>query len=122
MVATPFPRVPSVVGDNITKARSTLKEAGFGVTVKQQQSSKPKGTVTAQSPKGGTSAKPGRTINLVVAKPPVVATTASDDCTPGYSPCLIYHGGADYDCGGGEGDGPYRTVVGMTCRVTGSDP
>jgi hypothetical protein len=44
------------------------------------------------------------------------------NCTPGYSPCLVYHGGADYDCAGGGGDGPYYTQPGVVYRVTGSDP
>lgn len=43
-------------------------------------------------------------------------------CTPGYSPCLVYHGGADYDCAGGSGDGPYYTRPGVVYRVSGSDP
>jgi endonuclease YncB( thermonuclease family) len=43
-------------------------------------------------------------------------------CTPGYSPCLVYHGGADYDCSGGSGNGPYYTAAGVTYSVTGSDP
>jgi flagellar hook assembly protein FlgD len=43
-------------------------------------------------------------------------------CTPGYSPCLVYHGGADYDCAGGSGNGPYYTKPGVVYRVTGSDP
>ena len=46
----------------------------------------------------------------------------SGSCTPGYSPCLIDHGGADYDCYGGGGNGPYYTAAGVTYRVTGSDP
>ena len=46
----------------------------------------------------------------------------SSNCTPGYSPCLIYHGGADYDCAGGSGNGPYYTEPGVTYQVTGSDP
>lgn len=46
----------------------------------------------------------------------------SGSCTPGYSPCLIDHGGADYDCSGGGGNGPYYTSPGVTYRVTGSDP
>jgi hypothetical protein len=45
-----------------------------------------------------------------------------DNCTTGYSPCLVYHGGADYDCYGGTGDGPYYTEPGVTYNVTGSDP
>ena len=44
------------------------------------------------------------------------------NCTSGYSPCLVYHGGADYDCYGGGGNGPYYTAPGVTYRVTGSDP
>jgi hypothetical protein len=44
------------------------------------------------------------------------------NCTPGYSPCLIYHGGADYDCAGGSGNGPYYTEPGVVYNVTGSDP
>jgi hypothetical protein len=47
---------------------------------------------------------------------------ASLQCTAGYSPCLVYHGGADYDCAGGGGNGPYFTKAGVTYRVTGSDP
>jgi hypothetical protein len=43
-------------------------------------------------------------------------------CTPGYSPCLVYHGGADYDCYGGGGNGPYYTEPGVVYHVTGSDP
>ena len=44
------------------------------------------------------------------------------NCTPGYSPCLVYHGGADYDCAGGSGNGPYYTKPGVVYHVTGSDP
>jgi hypothetical protein len=44
------------------------------------------------------------------------------NCTPGYSPCLIWHGGADYDCYGGSGNGPYYTAPGQVYTVTGSDP
>ncbi len=44
------------------------------------------------------------------------------DCTAGYSPCLVYHGGADYDCSGQGGDGPYFTKPGVVYTVTQSDP
>jgi uncharacterized membrane protein YgcG len=44
------------------------------------------------------------------------------NCTPGYSPCLDDHAGADYDCSGGGGNGPYYTQPGVTYTVTGSDP
>jgi uncharacterized membrane protein YgcG len=43
-------------------------------------------------------------------------------CTPGYLPCLPDHGGADYDCSGGGGNGPYYTQPGVIYTVTGSDP
>jgi PASTA domain len=119
-VAKPPPTIPSVVGDSITKAKATLKQAGFEIgKVTQQVSSQPKGTVLSQSPAGGTSAQPGRAVALVIAK---TAPQPTSDCTPGYSPCLVEHNGADYDCAGGSGDGPYYTVPGVTYRVTGSDP
>lgn len=35
---------------------------------------------------------------------------------------LGHHIGADYDCSGGGGNGPYYTAPGVTYRVTGSDP
>lgn len=44
------------------------------------------------------------------------------DCTPGYSPCVPYKDGQDYDCYGGDGNGPYFTAPGVTYIVTGSDP
>jgi len=46
----------------------------------------------------------------------------SPTCTAGYDPCLVYHSGADYDCYGGSGDGPYYTEPGVVYTVTGSDP
>jgi hypothetical protein len=42
-------------------------------------------------------------------------------CTPGYSPCLVWHGGADYDCYGGSGNGPYYTAPGVTYHVNDSE-
>jgi hypothetical protein len=65
-----------------------------------------------------------RTVIVMAPKP---ASTGGGggggpNCTPGYSPCLIDHGGADYDCAGGTGNGPYYTEPGVTYRVTGSDP
>jgi hypothetical protein len=44
-----------------------------------------------------------------------------ENCTPGYTPCLIYHGGADYDCAGGSGDGPYYTQPGVVYHMSGPD-
>jgi flagellar hook assembly protein FlgD len=47
---------------------------------------------------------------------------APSNCTPGYSPCLVDHGGEDYDCAGGSGNGPYYTEPGVVYTVTGLDP
>jgi hypothetical protein len=47
-----------------------------------------------------------------------VRAKVTQDCTPGYSPCIPP--GPDVDCAGGSGDGP-RYVYGPV-RVTGSDP
>jgi beta-lactam-binding protein with PASTA domain len=115
-VAKPLPKVPSVVGKTLANAKSALAKAGFKVgKVTQQTSSQQKGTVISQSPASGTSARPGRAVSLVTAKP---APAPSSNCTPGYSPCLAP--ASDYDCAGGSGDGP-KYVYG-TVRVTGSDP
>jgi hypothetical protein len=119
-IAKPLPKIPHVVGKTLANAKRALENAGFEVgKVTQRASSKKKGTVISQSPDAGTSARPGRAVSLVTAKP---TPQPSSNCTPGYSPCLVYHGGADYDCYGGEGDGPYLTEPGVTYRVTGSDP
>ena len=114
-VAKPLPKIPNVVGKTLANARRTLKNAGFEVgKVTQQTSSKRKGTVISQSPDGGTSARPGRTVSLVTAKP---APKPTSNCTAGYSPCLPP--ASDYDCAGGSGDGPKYTG---RVTVTGSDP
>jgi hypothetical protein len=114
-VAQPFPKIPNVVGKTLANAKQALKNAGFEVgKVTQQTSSKKKGTVISQSPNAGTSARPGREVSLVTAKP---APQPSNNCTPGYSPCLPP--ASDYDCLGGTGDGPAYTGF---VRVTGSDP
>ena len=44
-------------------------------------------------------------------------TTITENCTPGYDPCLPP--ASDYDCAGGSGNGPMYTG---RVRVTGSDP
>ncbi|HEX5913111.1 MAG TPA: PASTA domain-containing protein [Rubrobacter sp.] len=116
IVAQPLPKVPKVVGKTLANAKRALKNAGFEVgKVTQQTSSKRKGTVISQSPDAGTSARPGRTVSLVTAKP--APQQPSADCQ-GYSPCIPP--GPDVDCAGGEGDGP-RFVSGPV-QVTGSDP
>lgn len=49
---------------------------------------------------------------------PVRASSSSDDCTPGYDPCVPI--ASDVDCAGGSGNGP--VYVQGPIRVTGSDP
>jgi hypothetical protein len=50
--------------------------------------------------------------------PPAIQPTPSQECTPGYDPCIPP--GPDVDCAGGSGNGP-RYVEGPIA-VTGSDP
>ena len=69
-VAKALPKIPKVVGKTLANAKRALRNAGFEVgKVTQQTSSKKKGTVIAQSPDAGTSARPGRELSLVTAKP-----------------------------------------------------
>lgn len=105
-VAKPLPRIPNVVGKTLANAKRALKNAGFEVgKVTQQTSSKKKGTVIAQSPDAGTSARPGREVSLVTARP---APSSGSNCDPNYSGCLNPNA-SDYDCAGGTGDGPLYT-------------
>jgi resuscitation-promoting factor RpfB len=121
VVAKSFPRIPNVVGLKLNSARRTLEDRGFKVDVKKQSSSQPTDTVISQSPAGGTEARPGRTVTIVLAKPAPSGGGGGSNCTPGYSPCLPL-GPSDYDCAGGSGDGPAYTEPGVTYHVTGSDP
>ena len=73
--------------------------------------------------------RPARTVTATVVRTVTGSVVAAQsgggggsNCTPGYSPCLPYEGGADYDCAGGSGNGPYYTASGVVYRVTGSDP
>jgi hypothetical protein len=71
------------------------------------------------SPPGATASGPGGSGGLGVAPS---GAGSGGNCTPGYSPCLPYRGGQDYDCYGGGGSGPYFTAPGVSYTVTGSDP
>jgi len=114
VVAKPLPRVTNVVSKNRKQATQLLKKQGFVVVVHLQDSTtQPDGLVLSQSPAAGTELRPGRKVTLLVV---------NNVCTPGYSPCLVYHGGADYDCAGGEGNGPYYTQPGVVYTISGFDP
>jgi hypothetical protein len=70
IVAEAPPTIPKVVGKTLANAERVLKNAGFELgKVTQRTSSKMKGTVISQSPHAGTSARPGRAVSLVTAKP-----------------------------------------------------
>jgi hypothetical protein len=71
------------------------------------------------SPPVATSSGSGGSGNSGVVSP---GSGGGGNCTPGYSPCLPYRAGADYDCYGGNGNGPYFTAPGVTYAVSGSDP
>ncbi len=117
-VAKALLKIPNVVGKTLANARRALEKAGFEIgKVTQQTLSQAKGTMISQSPAAGTSARPGRAVSLVTAKP---APQPSSNCTPGYSPCLPL-GPTDYDCYGGSGNGRADTNPGVTYRVTGYD-
>lgn len=114
--------VPGVVGKRLENAKAALRNAGLRVSEARKYSSTRSGMVLSQSVSAGTEVRHGRTIRLVISKGPKPPPPPTSNCTPGYSPCLIYHGGADYDCYGGSGDGPYYTEPGVVYAVSGSDP
>jgi len=114
--------VPRVVGKRLENAKDALRRDDLQVSVVQKYSPRPSGTVLSQSVSAGTEVRPGRTIRLVISKGPKPQPSPRPNCTSGYSPCLVYHGGADYDCYGGSRDGPYYTEPGVTYSISGSDP
>jgi hypothetical protein len=114
--------VPRVVGKRLENAKDALRRDDLQVAVVRKHSSKPAGTVLIQSVSVGTEVFPDRTIRLVVSQGPKPQPSPQPNCTPGYSPCLVYHGVADYDCSAGEGNGPYLTEPGVVYTVSGSDP
>jgi beta-lactam-binding protein with PASTA domain len=59
--------VPPVVGLDVDRAKTTLKNAGFTVNTDQVDSTKPAGTVTAVDPAEGTPIAPGSAVTLSVS-------------------------------------------------------
>ena len=63
--------VPTVVGNSQTEAESTLAAQGFRVTVREKEDPDAEpGTVTDQSPDGGTRTTSGASVTIVVATAP----------------------------------------------------
>ena len=64
--------VPNVVGKSEGSAKTTLENAGFKVRNTEYQSSETvkKGNVISQTPDGGSSLKPGDTVQLVISTGP----------------------------------------------------
>jgi serine/threonine-protein kinase len=71
--------VPSVIGQPIDQATSTLQAAGFAVARQDVDSSQPKNTVVGESPSGNSLLASGSTITLSVSKGP--KTSAVPDVT-----------------------------------------
>lgn len=66
--------VPNVLNQNVTAAEGTLLNAGFNVSTNYVANSAALGTVTSQTPAGGTSIAKGGTVNLVVSSGPAQVT------------------------------------------------
>lgn len=102
--------LPSLTSTKAFNARQRLRARGFKVEIKtrfdQFALSYAAGIVIDQRPGPG-DIRSGRTVTLFV----------QPACTPGYSPCLAP--AYDYDCAGGDGDGPSWTGFHI---VTGFDP
>jgi beta-lactam-binding protein with PASTA domain/predicted Ser/Thr protein kinase len=71
--------VPAVISLPYEQASSELQRAGFKVSKVDVDSDQPQGTVTDQTPKGGTSASEGSTVTLSVSRGPT--TVAVPDVT-----------------------------------------
>jgi resuscitation-promoting factor RpfB len=119
VIAAPYARVPSVIGNAEASASRTLKNAGFQVKkTTQTRTTGEDEVVLSQSPRGEARAKPNSVVRIVISNvQPSTDADGSSNCTPGYSPCLPP--ASDYDCRGGSGNGPEYTGP---VRVTGSDP
>jgi beta-lactam-binding protein with PASTA domain len=70
--------VPQVVGLPSGEAQAILRQAGFNVSVLEEDSTEPVGTVTFQAPAAGTEASFGSRVAITVAQ----ATTPQPTPTP----------------------------------------
>lgn len=113
--------VPDVIGKHMGKARDVLEESGFFVTVRKKTSQEPPGTVLAMSSEPGSELESGERIRITVAKAPPALKLAPEpeaNCHPSYEGACLDPNASDYDCAGGEGNGPEYTG---TVTVVGPD-
>jgi 1A family penicillin-binding protein len=68
--------VPDVVGMSSSAARSSISRAGYSVSVVNETSDQPAGTVVSQTPAGGTTLAAGGTVTIFVSTGPVVQQSA----------------------------------------------
>jgi serine/threonine-protein kinase len=68
--------VPNVVGEPLAQARATIRQSGLVTETRQVPSSQAQGTVVAQSPKAGTSAKRGDHVLINISQGPKQAAPA----------------------------------------------
>jgi hypothetical protein len=108
VLAKPYPRVPTVLGQRLSSARRTLQDRGFAVRVDKRVSGEPAGTVIGMTPDPQTEVRPGRVITLIVAKP-ASRSSGGGNCHPSYQGACLDPNASDYDCAGGSGDGPKYT-------------
>ncbi|MCZ3389220.1 MAG: Stk1 family PASTA domain-containing Ser/Thr kinase [Actinomycetia bacterium] len=87
--------VPNVIGDSEATATATLEAAGFTVTPVYEETDQARaGTVTDQSPSGGSFARLGTTVVLTIAKAPPLPTP-TDTATPTPSDTKTNNGGGN---------------------------
>ena len=60
-------KVPAVVGLTLEAARQKLSERGLELSSTEEESDRPAGEVTGQSPDAGTTVEPGSTVELTVS-------------------------------------------------------
>ncbi len=65
-------KVPTVLGKQLEEAKKTLEDAGFTVETVEKESSKTKGTVLGQKPKGGDKTSTDKPVVLEIASLPMI--------------------------------------------------
>jgi beta-lactam-binding protein with PASTA domain len=73
--------VPDVAGQSVQEATATLQKAGLATTVAEVPSTKPKGTVVAQSPPAGSKAAGGTSVRINVSRGAPQQTTTTQQTT-----------------------------------------